>query len=71
MDLESWTEMDSGGPPVKAVAEAIRNRPTLQSAPMVKAIPESVRSGGPPLPPEGRPSQTGKVLARVTIGAAS
>ena len=61
--------MDSG-PSVTAVAGAIRNRPTPQIAPMVKAIPESVRSGGPPLPPEGRPSQTGKVSVRATSGAA-
>ena len=52
VDFESETEMSSGGPPAEAVPEAIKSRPTPLSALVVKAVPESVRSGAPPPSPE-------------------
>ena len=53
--LECEAKMNIEGPPVKAVPEAVRNRPTTQSA-LFKAVPEWVRSRAPP-PPEGTPLQ--------------
>ena len=46
--------MNVGGLLVKAVPEAVRNRPSPQSAPY-KAVPECVRNRAPP--PEGTPLQ--------------
>ena len=45
--LECETEMHTEGPPVTAVPEAVRNRPTPQSTPF-KAAPESMRSRAAP-----------------------
>ena len=52
VDFESETEVNSGGPPVEAVLEAIKNRPTPLSAFVVEAVPGSVRSGAPPPSPK-------------------
>ena len=53
--LECETEMNIEGPPVRAVPESIRKRPTPHSSPFT-AGPDYMRSRAPP-PPEGTPLQ--------------
>ena len=47
--------MNKEGPPVKAVPEVVRHRPTPQSSP-VKTAP-ACKQGRAPTPPEGTPLQ--------------
>ena len=53
--LECEAKVNIEAPPAKAVPEAVRNRPTPQSA-LFEAVPRWVRSRAPP-PPEGTPLQ--------------
>ena len=55
--LECEAKMNIEGPTVKAVPEAVRNRPTTQSA-LFKAVPEWVRSRATwPSPPTDLPDE--------------